>query len=419
MYNAQNKIIKDKKQLANFFYDSCKDEKNIGVEVEKLCVDKKMKAVSYDKIKKFFFRYNHLYGGKFIFENENPMGLVFDDYSLSLEPGAQMEISLKPYDNTQAIIEKLNECIENLETAAEKFDMDFLSLGLHPLSTYEDIGIIPKARYRIMDEYFSRKSTMSRVMMRETASVQLSFDYSSEKDAITKLRTALKISPFMSALFANSSLRGGRESGFKTYRCLSWLNTDNDRCGLISKKAFGNNFSFEEYTDILLKLPMIFIKRGNKFYKMDGIIFEDFLKNGYKDLRATIEDWKLHLNLYFPDVRLREYIEFRNIDSVPDVFVSSIITILKSIFYDEKVMEDIETILKDLSFEDIKQIRESVPKEGFETKVKNTKILHYIKEILSLVEKNIDNNEKEFLYPFLKMIEKEKACLDLEGVEKI
>ena len=85
----------------------------------------------------------------------------------------------------------------------------------------------------------------------------------------------------------------------------------------MSSKIFSKNseFSFSDYVEILLDVPMIFIERetpsGQKTtINLSGITFKEFLKIGYAGYFATKEDWLLHLSLYFPDVRFKNYSEF-------------------------------------------------------------------------------------------------------------
>ena len=44
--------------------------------------------------------------------------------------------------------------------------------------------------------------------------------------------------------------------------------------------------------------------------------FEEFIKNGFHGESATLGDYELQANLYFPEVRLRNFIEIRNHDCV-------------------------------------------------------------------------------------------------------
>ena len=156
--------------------------------------------------------------------------------------------------------------------------------------------------------------------MRETAGIQVCIDYKDENDAIKKFNLACKLSPFMTAMFANSQIRGGVDTGYKSFRALAWLNTDNERCGFGTK--FDKEHLFENYINFLMEIPMIFIQRGDKLIEINGKInFKEFFKNGYEGYYATLEDFKLHANLAFPDVRLNSFLEIRNHDCVPEEYM--------------------------------------------------------------------------------------------------
>ena len=105
-------------------------------------------------------------------------------------------------------------------------------------------------------------------MKRETAGIQATFDFSSEEDAMRKFKVANMLSPFMTAMFANSPIRGGVETGYKSFRALSWLNTDNDRCGFCNKLQ--NDYTFDDYINYVMEIPVIFINRDNEPVKING-----------------------------------------------------------------------------------------------------------------------------------------------------
>jgi glutamate--cysteine ligase len=95
-----------------------------------------------------------------------------------------------------------------------------------------------------MDNYFRSIKTTAQIMMRETAGIQLSIDYDSEEDAMQKLRTATFLSPIVSAMFANSPIRNGKLSNYRSYRTNSWLCVDEHRWCLIDSLLFIRNWTF-------------------------------------------------------------------------------------------------------------------------------------------------------------------------------
>ena len=128
---------------------------------------------------------------------------------------------------------------------------------------------------------------------------------------------------------------------------MSWLNTDNDRCGFAGK--ISEEFSFDDYIDWVLKTPMIYIHRNNMDFEINGDInFDDFMKCGFAGADATIEDYELQANLCFPEVRLRNFIEIRNHDCVGGDLKYAVPALYKGIMYDKSAMSDVEEILKPL-----------------------------------------------------------------------
>src|SRR4029078_3331669 len=96
--------------------------------------------------------------------------------------------------------------------------------------------------------------------MFRTCTVQVNLDFSSEADMVKKLRVSLALQPIATALFANSPFLEGKPNGFKTFRADVWLDTDNDRAGMLPF-AFEDGMGFERYVDYALDVPMYFVYR--------------------------------------------------------------------------------------------------------------------------------------------------------------
>ena len=294
-----------------------KSEHKIGMEFERLPISTVTnKAVSYDDdfgVCNFLRTFAKSENWDYITDDYNIIGLKQGHDTITLEPGSQVELSIEPKNTIFDLKKKVDELDFLMRPILDRFNIKLLKYGVSPLSTHKSISLIPKRRYRIMAQYLW--GILSDVMMRETAGVQCCIDFENEEDAMRKFLIANKLTPFITAMFANSPIRGGVETGYKSFRALSWLNTDNDRCGFCGK--MDAEFSFEKYIDEVLKCPMIFINREDTPIALRGkFTFEDFMKSGYRDFDADIEDFKLHSNLYFPEVRMRNFIEIRNHDCV-------------------------------------------------------------------------------------------------------
>ncbi len=405
-----------KPELTQIFYSGCKNETNIGVESEKLLVYKdNQQAVKYEDVVKILNMFDEKEWQK-VYEQGHLTALKSDYGMITLEPGSQIELSLKPYKNLDEITKKLEEFYILLNKYSEQIGAIVINRGIHPVSTYKDINIIPKKRYEYMTKYLPSKGLTPFVMMRETAGIQANFDYKNEQDAIRKLSLSVKMSPIISALYSNSPIRGGKLTEYKSYRANSWLNVDETRCGFISKKLFEKelNFTFNDYVETLLDVPMIFIER-NGCYFGTNITFREFMADGYSGLTAQISDWLTHISLYFPDVRLKSYIEIRNHDAQNSSMTYSVPAFWKGIIYNPSAIEAIEDILQDYSYEDFIKLRSDAPKYGINAKLKSTEIIELIKEFFNISRVSLKANginEEKYLDSAFEYIENKRTPAD-------
>lgn len=403
MSNLTTKEKLNKKDFLQLFkcgFKPC-EEHQIGIEYERLPIfSVTSKAADYSSefgICNFLREFAKEENWDYITDDYNIIGLKQEHDTITLEPGCQIELSIKPEKTIEKLKNKINKLDKQMKPILNKSGISLLNYGVSPLSTNKSIHLIPKKRYHIMAKYLW--GILSDVMMRETAGIQCCIDFESEKDAIKKFRIANKLVPFMTAMFANSPIRGGVETGYKSFRALSWLNTDNDRCGFVGQ--IDDKFSFEEYIDYVLKSPMIFINRESGAIPLNGkVTFEEFMENGFEDFEANIDDFKLHANLYFPEVRLRNFVEIRNHDCVGKGLQYSILAIYKGILYNHTAIKDIEELFKDFEYSDFSELRYNVPKSALNAKIGKFFVKDIAKEILYIAEKSLiemDNGEEKYL----------------------
>ena len=415
MSNLQTKEKLEKYEIIKLFTSDCKTDNdlNVGIEYERLPIYlETAKAVPYDGnfgICNFLRSFAKTENWDYITDDYNIIGLKQGHDTITLEPGCQTELSIKPEKTIDELKNKIDFLNKKLEPVLEKFNIKLLEYGVSPLSTHKNINLIPKRRYKIMAQYLW--GILSDVMMRETAGIQGTFDFQDEEDAMRKFKTANKLVPFVTAMFANSPIRGGVETGYKTFRALSWLNTDNDRCGFCGKMS--DDFSFEKYVDNVLKSPIIFINRNGIPVEIKGKInFEEFMQKGFGDFDAEIEDFELHANLYFPEVRLRNFIEIRNHDCVGKNMIYSVLAIYKGILYNNSAMDEVDELMSNFTYNDFAELRYNVPKNALSAKIGTAAAGEIAKEILYIAEKSLiemNTREEKFLEP-IKELTLEGLC---------
>ena len=389
----------EKRDILNLFTSGIKTDCKVGIEIERLPINKKsFLAADYnggicDSLRQFAKEENWDY----ITDDCNIIGLKQNHDTITLEPGCQVEFSIEPKKSIFDLQKKISILTKSLGKILDEYNIQLLPYGVSPLSTYQNINILPKRRYHIMAKYLW--GILSDVMMRETAGIQCCVDFVSEEDAIRKFRLANKLTPFMTAMFANSPIRGGVETGYKSFRALSWLNTDNERCGFALD--LDEDFSFEKYIDKVLTSPIIFLNKGDNCINIDGkMTFEEYMNCGYFDFDADLEDFKLHANLYFPEVRLRNFIEIRNHDCTSMPY--SVLAIYKGLLYSNSAMRDLEELFKPYCHNDFAELRYAVVKSALQSPFGNYYVSDFAKEILNIAEKSLvemKTGEEEFLEP--------------------
>lgn len=391
------------KDIKEIYISGCKTktELKVGLEYERLPIfNKSGHAVPYYgengifNLLRTFAKYENW---DYINDGKDLIGLQLWHDTITLEPGCQFEFSLKPEKNISDIEKKVSDLNNLLSPILDEMGISLLNYGVSPLSTHKNISLIPKKRYAIMAK--SLCGILSDVMMRETAGIQGTFDYTDEEDAIKKFKIANILSPFVTAMFANSPIRGGVETGYKSFRALSWLNTDNERCGFFCD--LDKNFNFDDYIEYVLTTPMLFICRDEEPVLVSRKQnFKDYLEKGFENYNAEMSDYMLQSNLCFPEVRLRNFIEVRNQDCGGGKTPYAILALYKGILYSDNAITEIETMFKGITIEDLTELRYNIPKLALETSYQNKPLKDFAKEVLNIAEAGLKekaSNEIQYL----------------------
>lgn len=277
--------------------------------------------------------------------------------SITLEPGAQLELSGAPADTVHEICGAARGHMAELRNISDEMSLVWLGVGFHPLATQESLPWVPKLRYAIMREYLPTRGGRALDMMRRTATVQANLDFSDEEDAMRKLRVGLVLAPLINAMTANSPFLEGRISGKKSLRGEVWLDMDPDRSGLLPELCRRERLGYRDYADWALDVPMFLVKREGRVIPNTRQTFREFWQHGCEGHRATVADWKLHLNTLFPEARLKNTLEFRACDSLPTDLACSVPALFAGLMYDETALAEAEQLAHGLDLDAISRAR--------------------------------------------------------------
>lgn len=359
--------------LLSIFHEALKPaaEFRVGAEMEKFGVyedgtpipyegDRGVKGVLEDLAKRGWRPEAESEGGPLI-------ALLRDGASITLEPGSQLELSGAPLANVHQICAEFRAHLAEITPFSQKAQIRWLGLGFHPFAPRDAYTMVPKQRYAVMREYLPTRGGMALDMMLRTATVQANYDYSSEADAMLKMRVALKLAPLTTAMFANSPFYEGTPFGGKSYRAKVWLDTDPDRSGLVPS-LWRKGASFVDYVEWALDVPMFMFKRDGEKIANTGQSFRSFWKSGYAGHRATRGDWQTHLNTLFPEVRLKKTIEVRGADAQGTKLACALPALWTGVLYDDRALQEAEALCADWTHDEVCAAREEVWKKGLDAR---------------------------------------------------
>ena len=281
---------------------------------------------------------HELRGGMPLTERGAIIGIEAPWGSITLEPGGQVEWSSAPRRNLAELEQDLDDHLQAMDRTAERLGIAWLDVAVEPELPLDEIPWMPKARYRIMREYFRSRGRLAHRMMTQTASIQCAFDFADADDWARKFRAAAYLSPVATALFANSSRIDGADSGYRSYRAAIWRETDDDRCGLPAI-VFDAGFGIERWVDWVLDVPMLFQRSGDGLAPPDGSSFRQRIE-GAEGERLTLEDWSTHCSSIFTEVRSYTYLEVRSADLQPADRALAVPAFWTGLFYDDDALEE-------------------------------------------------------------------------------
>ncbi|MCB4454754.1 glutamate--cysteine ligase [Leisingera sp. McT4-56] len=389
--------IERHEQLAQYLADGCKPKEDwrIGTEHEKFgfCKDT-LKPLPYAGERSILAVLEGLrdgHGWAPLTEGENLIGLTKDGANISLEPGGQLELSGAPLETIHETCDEVNAHLRDVKDIADKIGVGFIGLGAAPIWKHEDMPLMPKGRYKLMDGYMQEVGTMGTTMMRRTCTVQVNLDFSSEADMVQKLRVALALQPVATALFANSPFLDGKPNGHKSWRARVWRSLDADRTGMLPF-VFEEGFGFEAWVQYALDVPMYFVYRNGEYINALGMSFRDFLKGKLPALPGetpTLSDWADHLTTIFPEARIKKFIEMRGADGGPWRRLCALPAFWVGLTYDQGALDAAWDLVKGWDAETRDALRVAASEQGLQAKVGGISMHELAREAVAISESGL------------------------------
>ena len=113
------------------------------------------------------------HGWSEVLEKGYLIGLEKDGANVSLEPGGALELSGAPLQTIHETCDEVNQHLKEVKSIADEIGVGFIGLGAAPIWTHDQMPLMPKGRYKLMNDYMQRVGTVGTTMMRRTCTVQV------------------------------------------------------------------------------------------------------------------------------------------------------------------------------------------------------------------------------------------------------
>jgi len=235
---------------------------------------------------------------------------------LSFEPGGALELSTHPAATVRRCFDDLEADRARVSAALGDEGLELLGLGLDPVRLPR--RVLRTKRYQAMEELFDQDGRAGRWMMANTASVQVCLDIGADADAIAaRWDLAHRLAPVLVAAFANSPLRRGEPSMWRSTRQHVWAAIDHSRSRPVLQDLASRRDPREDWARYALDARVMAVRGPGRWTVPRGLTFREWIR-GAAVRPPTLDDLEYHLSTLFPPVRPRgSYLELRMIDAQP------------------------------------------------------------------------------------------------------
>lgn len=356
-------------------------------------------------------------GAEVDYDNGHIMAIVNDGGAVTLEPGGQFELSGGVTRTIHETAAELDVHLDSIRPISEELGIEWLGTGCRPIVGLDNITWMPKTRYKLMAPFLESRGGLAHHMMMGTCTVQANLDYIDEADCTDMVSVASRISPIVSAIFANSSIIGGVDSGFQSYRCHIWTDTDPARSGTPDFMLSG--MTFEEYVDYLLDIPVMFVRRDDAYHDAFGVPFRTLLSTGIRGTPATMGDWELHVSTTFPDVRIKQFVEVRGADGGGRESILGLPALWKGILYDEQARAEASELIGPVTPQQHAAHYAGICKDGLRAQLTGRSCQSLASGLLDIAAQGLDRlaesaeTERIFLEPVMAWVRRGESPADV------
>ncbi|MCW4352956.1 glutamate-cysteine ligase family protein [Hoyosella sp. YIM 151337] len=263
---------------------------------------------------------------------------------LTIEPGGQVELSSAPFSSARALTEALSADTAVVRSCLARESIDLISAAAD--TTRPPVRVLDAPRYRAMENVFDRNGPAGRVMMNNTAAVQVCVSAgSSPSEALRRWLMLNEAGPALLAAFAASpAIAGGPPGRWESQRMRAWFTLDPQR----TLPPRSQN-PLRDYAEWALTVPLLCIRRpGSCWDAPAGLTLAEWIAAGAGQMTAphvlpqrypARDDVLYHLSTLFPPVRPRGYFEVRYLDQQPADHWRAAVAVVTTLAHDSRTVD--------------------------------------------------------------------------------
>ncbi|MEW1722439.1 ergothioneine biosynthesis glutamate--cysteine ligase EgtA [Streptomyces sp. NPDC093109] len=236
--------------------------------------------------------------------------------ALTFEPGGQLELSSAPARSLMECVTTTAADLDAVRPVLRTAGLALAGIGRDPWKGMPD-RMLREPRYDAMETYLDRIGVAGRTMMRSTASIQVCLDAGHEEPGPLgygrRWQLAHLLGAVLVAAFANSPMREGAQTGWRSTRQALWAELDPARTTAPAAR-YEPRVAWAAHA---LDAPVMCVRAPEGPWAVpEGLTFREWIRSGVPrpPVRADLD---YHLTTLFPPVRPRGHLELRMIDAQP------------------------------------------------------------------------------------------------------
>src|SRR5207237_6818883 len=125
-----------------------------------------------------------------------------------------------------------------------------------------------------------------------------------------------------------------------------------------------------------------------------GQTFREFWKNGFQGHSPTHEDWKVHLNTLFPEVRLKRTIELRGADVQATNMACALPALWTGVFYDDRALAATEALVDGWTYHEVHALRDRVWRDGLRTPFRGKPLADVAQRLIAIADGGLERRRR-------------------------